>query len=88
MTRKRKAEREADDRRFRQQSGLFTNPYVQRAHFHAYTDHGVTVTSSVLSRSKLEYCGGPTPGVAADPPNATGSGDDKNCDRRTQASFS
>jgi hypothetical protein len=77
MPRKCKAEREEEERRFRQQSGTFKNPYVQYTHFHAHTDKGTTVTSSVLSRTKSKDCASPLPGDMGEGQGTSNGGDNQ-----------
>jgi hypothetical protein len=51
MTRKRKADKEAEEAEFRRQSSTFKNTHVIRANFHTVNNSGTTVKPSILGRT-------------------------------------
>jgi hypothetical protein len=73
MTRKRKADKEAEESIFRQQCVKFKNPHVIRANFHTVNHSGTTVKPSVLGRTQIHI----VPHAKTSPPELPLAHDDQ-----------
>jgi hypothetical protein len=78
MARKRKAEREADEAEFGQQTSKFKNPDVRHANFHVIAESGTRVDTSVLTCIKSQPQAMPPAGAPAHSDYAT-------CDNKSKS---